>query len=96
MKVVFQPSSEPDVRWFSRYYRTAFPEGSGKARSALERAVETLAGNPHIGHPVSDSDIRQFSVQRTPFTLFYRIVLDRVEVLRLWDQRRNPAKLDLS
>lgn len=93
MKVVFQPSSSADVKWFSRYYRKVFPEGAGKATAALRHVVELLAQNPHIGHPVPDTDIRQFPVPRTSFSLFYRIAADRIDILRLWDQRRDPATL---
>ncbi|MBS3651232.1 type II toxin-antitoxin system RelE/ParE family toxin [Pseudaminobacter sp. 19-2017] len=89
MRVIFLASSDEDVRWFTRYYRTTFPEGRSQAR-----ALAAMEANPFIGHPVSDREEREFSIPRTPFSLIYRIADDCIEILRLWDGRANPGRLN--
>jgi toxin ParE1/3/4 len=91
MKVIFQRSAAADVRWYSGYYRRVFPEGMRKGRLQLDKALRALADNPRIGHPIEGTAEREFSVARTPFCLIYRVSASRIEILRLWDQRREEA-----
>ncbi|WP_269140747.1 type II toxin-antitoxin system RelE/ParE family toxin [Oryzicola mucosus] len=93
MKVVFLPSSSKSVRWFSRDYRSVFPEGRGKARARMRRALELISDNPQIGHVVEDAEQREFSIPKTPFPLIYRIAGEQIEILRVWDGRANPGRL---
>jgi plasmid stabilization system protein ParE len=92
MKVAYLRSALPDLNWFRAYYEAIFPEG---ARHALlqRRAIERLLReNPFAGHVVQeDADTRAFSISRTPFIMVYRVKDDRIEILRVWDGRRDPA-----
>ena len=92
MRVVYVRSALPDLVWFRAYYEAIFPEG---ARHALlqRRAVERLLReNPFAGRVVQeDADTRVFPISRTPFIIVYRVMEDRIEVLRVWDGRRDPA-----
>ncbi len=88
MKLVFLASSKADFRWFKHYYMSVFPEGWAKADNQFLSLIRTLKANPHIGQP---SDIvegtRVFPILKTPFSLVYRVKEDRIEVLRLIDNR---------
>jgi toxin ParE1/3/4 len=92
MRVVYVRSALPDLSWFRAYYEAIFPEG---ARHALlqRRAVERLLReNPFAGRVVQeDTDTRVFPISRTPFIIVYRVTEERIEVLRVWDGRRDPA-----
>ena len=92
MKVAYLRSALPDLNWFRAYYEAIFPEG---ARHALlqRRAIERLLReNPFAGRVVQeDTDTRAFPISRTPFIMVYRVKDDRIEVLRIWDGRRDPA-----
>lgn len=94
MRVIYLRSALSDLVWFRTYYEAIFPEGE---RHALlrRRAVERLLReNPFAGHMVhDDTGVREFPVSKTPFVVHYRPLEDRIEVLRLWDGRRDPAGL---
>lgn len=94
MRVIYLRSALPDLAWFRAYYGSVFPEGE---RNALlqRRAVERLLKeNPFVGRIVQeDTGARAFQITRTPFTLYYRVREDRIEVLRVWDARRHPENL---
>ncbi len=94
MKVIFLSSSDEDVRWFVRYYRTAFPEGRGNARKQMAKTLAILRDQPHIGHPIRGAVLREHHIPRTPFTVIYQVMDDRIEILRLWDGRGNPDRLN--
>ena len=91
MKVVFLPSATPDLRWFTRYFRSIFPQGRFTARRHMANAVMLLSENPAAGRPLPDTDQRELVVLRTPFVLVYRIGASEIEVLRLKDARANPT-----
>jgi plasmid stabilization system protein ParE len=76
-----------DATWFIQYCVTTFLEGMVNATGSLRRAERLLAENPMIGSPLGPSGSRKFPVRRTPFTLVYRIMPDRIEILRILDQR---------
>jgi plasmid stabilization system protein ParE len=89
MKVIFLPSSSEDVRWFTRYYRFSFPAGRRNARERMARTLASLSDNPRLGYAVPETNHREFPISRTPFSLIYRIVDDRIEIMRLLDGRAN-------
>ncbi|KZY33888.1 hypothetical protein A3731_19775 [Roseovarius sp. HI0049] len=92
MKIVFLESTVRDIQWFRYYYQSVFPEGSAKARARLRAIQSALAANPYIGQPSETrADIRDLPIPRTPFTLIYRVTPDRIEILRLWDNRQGTG-----
>ncbi|MEX6507363.1 type II toxin-antitoxin system RelE/ParE family toxin [Jiella sp. M17.18] len=91
MNIVFLPRTRADLAWFRRYYEQVFPDGAVKAREAFERTIRTLRQHPFTGRP-GDDDTREIVVGRTPFLFVYVVRRDRIEIIRVWDQRaeRSP------
>ncbi len=77
------------------YYAHVFPDGAKRAAEQYERMCSILRVHPLIGRAVEDmADVRELSIPRTPFSIIYRVGEDQIEVLRIWDQRGDRAKLD--
>jgi plasmid stabilization system protein ParE len=76
-----------------RYYSSVFPQGERKARQQLKVTERLIMENPYIGK-LSD-DAREFPILRTPFSIIYYIRADVIEVVRIWDQRRNRDDLEI-
>lgn len=95
MRVVFLSSATPDLRWFTRYYRSVFPEGGSSARKHMANAVALLSANPAAGRLIPETDRREPVIPRTPFVLIYRIGASEIEILRVWDARANPIARNL-
>ena len=94
MKLVFLPSTRADLAWMRSYYTRVFPEGARRAAVQYARTRNLLRQNPLIGHVVEDiEDIREYSIPRMPFSFIYRVVEDRIEILRVWDQRGDRSRL---
>ena len=66
--------------------RRSFARGSIQGQKTVENI---LGSNPEIGHPTEWDRVREFSIPNIPFSVIYRIKEGRIEVLRLWDERRN-------
>ena len=95
MKIVFLRSSEPDLRWFRQYYRRVFAEGARNAHREMSSALQKLSVHPKIGPMTDDEDMRRLVILHTPFALIYRIGQDRIEILRVRDDRANPAPSEM-
>ncbi|MGB0695445.1 MAG: type II toxin-antitoxin system RelE/ParE family toxin [Rhodospirillaceae bacterium] len=92
MRIVFLKSTLQDVAWFRYYYRSVFPEGEQSAKAQLKATQSLLAANPYIGHPsFTRPGVRELHLQKTPFSLIYRVTETKIEILRLWDERQGST-----
>jgi len=95
VEVVYLPQAVADLRWMRRYYVSIFPQGAKRAREQVVATERLLSGNPHVGEMLGIADVREFPIRRTPFTFIYRIRSERVEILRVWDQRGDPGRFSV-
>jgi plasmid stabilization system protein ParE len=93
MKLVFLASTKPDLDWFRTHYETIFPEGSGTARLHYVKAIDNIVINPYIGRQIGMEGLRKLPVRKTPFAIVYEVFDDRIEIVRIWDQRADPESL---
>ncbi len=94
MKLVFLPSTRPDLSWMRTYYTSIFPDGSRRAIENYRLACRVIRDNPLVGQAMEDMPgVRELVIQRTPFSIIYRVVDDRIEILRIWDQRGDRSGL---
>jgi plasmid stabilization system protein ParE len=93
MKVVYLQSALPDIAWMRHYYRTVFPQGQSAALTQLASVERLIMDNPAVGKMLGEA--REFPISRTPFSLIYREKSGRIEVLRIWDHRRDRAEFEL-
>mgnify|MGYP002173220498 CR=1 FL=1 len=94
MKILFLPECRADLRWFKRYYTSIFTEGRERADRQFLTARKLLKTNPFIGHPVDGlEEVRAHHLPRTPFTILYRLRKDRIEILRILDNRSDQGSL---
>lgn len=94
MQLLYLESARDDLLWMRHYYETVFPEGLVRAQKQFHAIEGLLLSSPFIGHATHHKDVREFSVSKTPFSFIYRPFPDRIEVLRVWDERQDRIKLD--
>ncbi|MCH2189148.1 type II toxin-antitoxin system RelE/ParE family toxin [Candidatus Gracilibacteria bacterium] len=89
MKIVYLPSSISDLEWMKQYYESVFPEGSIQAYRHVLALEGLLQQNPFIGNKTEHDDVREIPIRKTPFSLIYRVTDHQIQILRVWDQRRE-------
>jgi plasmid stabilization system protein ParE len=94
MKLIFLEHAKRDLRWFAALYSKTFPEGRKNAERSLTVAIELLLANPFAGNVVEGKPARQFPVLRTPFVLICSIEGDSIHIIRVWDARAYPVRLN--
>ena len=65
-----------------------------KLLPAMSTAIDNLTIHPYIGRPIGQDGLRKLTIPQTPFSVFYRVIEDRIEIVRIWDQRADPEKLE--
>ena len=93
MKIVYLRGALSDLIWFRRYYQTVFPQGRRKALRQLEAVERLVVDNPDIGQ--RNGTAREFPIPKTPFSIIYNVTPNIIEVVRIWDQRRNRDDLEI-
>lgn len=76
--------------WIERNQSTTY---SNKLNELFNKSVKSLADFPEQGKKSDYKNIRIKNVRH--FLLFYLINEDYIEIVRIWDTRRNPKKLKL-
>ncbi len=66
------------------------PAAAQSIGAEIQDAARQLTEFPHLGHPGERVGVFELQVPGTPYVLPYRIVGDVIEVLSVFDQRRNP------
>lgn len=77
-----------------QYYESIFPEGRKKAQYQFHAIEQLLIENPFIGHELQQKNVREFSVPKTPFSYIYRTIPERIEILRIWDERQERSQCE--
>ena len=94
MRLGYLPSAARDLTWVRHYDRQVSPEGAASARARILAVEALLRRNPHAGHPTHRDDVRRLPIARTPFSMVYRVTAERIEILRVIDDRAFDTGLE--
>ena len=68
-------------------------EYSKKLYLKFKTELKTVAENPEVGIKTRLDQIRGLIIE--DYILFYEILEDRILILKIWDCRQNPDKLNI-
>ena len=88
MKIIYLPSTKSDFLWFHEYYSSVFPDWADRALSQFDKTADLLSLNPYIWK-VIELEVRQIKIINTPFSYIYRVTDYYIEVIRIWDDRKE-------
>jgi plasmid stabilization system protein ParE len=80
-----QTEFDEAVDWYERQ------AGTGMKFIAQVREVLEGIGMFPEAHAAVHADIRRAVVRRTPYSIFYRVLADRIEVISIFHGRRDPS-----
>ena len=91
MKLVWLPFASRDIASIADYYETvATPALADKLIQQIVRSAFALIENPHLGRPSESVDgIHELHVPRLPYLLPYRVIDDRIEILRVFHEAQD-------
>lgn len=83
MKVAWTRSAIQDRDDQIRHIAKEDPVAAREQLRRLRKQYPILAQHPESGRPGRVPETRELVITRTPFLLIYRVLLDRVEILRM-------------
>lgn len=89
MKVVLSSDARRDRREADSYYHRESPRSRVSFRRDLENALQFIATYP-LGAPIHAGDTRAKVLLHFPYSILYKVVGNRVFVVAIADQRRDP------
>ena len=99
MELVWLPRAQRELHHIFDYYSKEAGQAVGsKLVLRIVRSAELLIDFPRLGKPSQyAAEVRELQVPQLPFLLPYRLGQERVEILTVFDERRQrpsrwPAK----
>ena len=95
-EVVWTKVSEIQLQEILEFFtqRNKSRQYSRKLYKRFRTELKTAAKNPDIGIKTKLDQIRGLIIE--DYILFYEILEDRIMILKVWDCRQNPDKLDIT
>lgn len=88
--VVFAPEAASDLEDATGYYELQQPGLGRQFLRAIDAPVARLDRHPEIA-AVDAKGVRTAFVHRFPYAIRFRVRDDRIEVVAVWHERRDPA-----
>ncbi|MDN3542927.1 type II toxin-antitoxin system RelE/ParE family toxin [Kinneretia asaccharophila] len=92
MILEFRPAAHRElVAALQWYLSDGGPAVAARFGQAVEQATQLLASMPQLGTPSHASPTRGWPLKRFPFTLVYRVQGERLTVIAVAHQSREPG-----
>jgi addiction module RelE/StbE family toxin len=91
MRIVWLSFAQRDLLSISSYYEAvASKEVANRIMRCIILSASRLMDNPYLGHPSDSTDgVHELQVARLPYLLPYRVVDDRIEILRVFHESQD-------
>src|SRR3954469_8710254 len=91
LPLAFHPDVKGEIDEAYRWYEQQSAGLGDDFLAALDEVFARLQQLP-LAHPVIFRDVRRALPRRFPYTVYYRVHPDRVEIIAVQHSRRDPAR----
>lgn len=90
MKLRFTPRAVDDIGSISDYIRRHNAQAAARVGLAIQHSLDLLATSPKLGIDRPGLGVRKLGVARLPYSIYYRVGDDAIEIVHVRDDRRRP------
>jgi toxin ParE1/3/4 len=90
MRVRYTPRARADLEEIFEYLKTRQPAAIQSVASAIERQIGWLCSFPYMAPATDEPGVRELTLSRYPYKIYYEVVDDEVRVLHVRHTRRKP------
>jgi addiction module RelE/StbE family toxin len=90
MDIRYSVRARNDLRRIFEYLDERAPKAAHEVRRAIEASVALLADFPLMAPMTDEDDVRELTLARYPYRIYYRVRGEELEVLHVRDARRRP------
>jgi len=73
-----------------RFYEERDPQLRLRFEAAIDAKLSSILEN-HELYPVVDGEVREATIERFPFTIYFRVTDTAIRVMSLFHQSRDPS-----
>ena len=93
MRVLLLPFAKNDLKEIKSYPDERSPQASKNVAVRIKAALLLLSEQPYLGNTKEDEDILEWHIPGFPYSLPYRIVNNKIQILRVFHESQNkPSK----
>ena len=89
MKVRYTRRALADLQTIHSYLDARSPTAAGAIVAALRTSIDRLAHFPDLGPETDEPGVRELSLVRYPYKIYYSVTADEVRILPVRDARRQ-------
>lgn len=90
LAVRFRPQALAEFEDATDHYEAAKPGLGGEFASAVFSLIDAISSDPQR-YPFAERSIREAPVPRFPFVVYYKVGVDRLVILAVFHQSRDPG-----
>ena len=96
-RIVWLENAKNDLKDIVLYYneRNGSTVYSRKLVNVLKSSLLLLETNPFLGIKVKNKENYRVLIIKN-YKVFYKILLNRIEIMLVWDTRQNPDRIPVS
>lgn len=90
MKVRYSPQARADLDEIFAYLDERSPDGARSVKSRIVSAIHRLADYPLMAPETDEPGVRELSVVRYPYKVYYQIAKNEVWIVHIRHSARRP------
>ncbi len=91
LSIIFRPAAEAEYLGATAFYEGRQAGLGADFETEVQAVLDTAANQPNR-YPIAVRDICEAPVGRFPYCVYYRVRADRLIVLAVFHQSRDPAE----
>lgn len=84
-------AAEEDILLAQRWYRVEAPHVLASFQKEVEESFDRVGDEPEM-YRIVEAEVRRAPLRRFPFSVFYRMLPEWIEVIGVVHQSRDPRK----
>lgn len=89
VEIVWSPLARARLREIWAYVAMDKPDAAAMLTTRITALVESLRIHPYLGHVGTEPGTRELVVSGTPYSIFYRVRKQRVDIVTIWHGARK-------
>ena len=90
MRVRYLARAFADREAIFEYLNELNPRAARSVKRSIAYSIRLLASHPYMGPPTDYAGVRELSVPRRPYKVYYRVEANEVWIIHIRDARRQP------
>jgi toxin ParE1/3/4 len=90
MKIRYTPRAQSDLDVIYRYLDQRTPSGALAVKESIERRIASLTEFPLAAPATDDPGVRELTVVRYPYKIYYEMSGEEVRILHIRHTARRP------